>query len=445
MKKKVHMFIMAICVIAAIVTFVACESRSSAHTHTMTHHAAKAATCTEDGNVEYWVCDTCGKYYSDKNGKTKIADTTSVILPASHDYIEHEGKNATCTEDGYAAYRTCSRCDYTTYEKIPAGHDYDDNYVCKQCGYTLHETKDLNYALNSDKKSYSVIGMGTATGTDIVIAPVYEKLPVTSIGEYAFRNCSSLISITIPNSVTSIGRGAFSDCSSLTSITIPNSVTSIGDRAFSYCSSLTSITIPNGVTTIGYRAFYECSSLTGIMIPNSVTSIGDSAFWCCSNLTSITIPNSVTAIGSVAFSNTAFYNNEANWKNGVLYIGKHLIDVKDTISGAYTIDRGTITIANSAFFSCHSVTSITIPNSVTSIGQYAFQHCWSLTSITIPNSVTSMGNEVFSYCGNLTSITFNGTKSQWNAIAKGDGWADGIEDFTVHCTNGDLAKSEAGV
>ena len=104
-------------------------------------------------------------------------------------------------------------------------------------------------------------------------------------------------------SVTSIGGGAFRDCSGLTSITIPNGVTSIGNVAFYYCSSLTSITIPENVTSIGLGAFEGCSSLTSITIPNSVTSIGEIAFHNCTNLTSITIPNSVTSIGGGAFSN----------------------------------------------------------------------------------------------------------------------------------------------
>ena len=124
---------------------------------------------------------------------------------------------------------------------------------------------------------------------------------MTSIGNYAFEECTGLTSVTIPNSVTSIGDGAFRECSGLTSVTIPNSVTSIGDGAFEYCSGLTSVTIPNSVTSNGDYAFIECSSLTSVTIPNSVTSIGEGAFYCCYGLTSVTIPNSVTSIGNQAF------------------------------------------------------------------------------------------------------------------------------------------------
>ena len=143
---------------------------------------------------------------------------------------------------------------------------------------------------------------------------------VTSIGDWAFSDCTSLTSVEIPNSVTSIGNYAFSDCTSLTSVEIPNSVTSIGRSAFSGCSGLTAVEIPNSVTSIGERAFYGCSGLTSVEIPNSVTSIGDFAFHGCSGLTAVEIPNSVTSIGDGAFYGCDRLHS-VTIGAGVLYIG----------------------------------------------------------------------------------------------------------------------------
>lgn len=108
-----------------------------------------------------------------------------------------------------------------------------------------------------------------------------------SIPDSAFSDCSSIIRITIPNSVTSIGSTAFQNCTSLTSITIPNSVTSIGVYAFQSCTALESITIPNSVTSISSYTFTKCTSLTSIIIPNSVTSIGECAFNGCTSLSDV--------------------------------------------------------------------------------------------------------------------------------------------------------------
>ena len=180
---------------------------------------------------------------------------------------------------------------------------------------------------------------------------------VTTIGEYAFSNCSSLTSVTIPNSVTTIKEYAFSDCTSLTSVTIPNSVTTIGDNAFNGCTSLTSVTIGNSVTTIGKEVFRDCSSLTSVTIGNSVTTIGKEVFRDCSSLTSVTIPNSVT-----------------------------------------TIDDGT-------FSDCSSLTSVNIPNSVTAIGYGTFSGCTNLQKVNIGNSVKAVGGYAFYNCTNVTQIS----------------------------------------
>ena len=182
-------------------------------------------------------------------------------------------------------------------------------------------------------------------------------------------------------------------------------VTSIGDWAFAHCTRLTSITIPDSVTSIGEYAFDDCTGLTSITIPDGVTSIGDGAFWGCTGLTSITIPDSVTSIGSGAFRYTEYYNNPDIWTDGVLYIGNHLIIADFSISGAYVIKDGTVTIADNAFYYCYELTSITIPDSVTSIGDDAFYYCTGLTSITLPEGVTSIGCYAFDGCSGLTNIT----------------------------------------
>ena len=207
---------------------------------------------------------------------------------------------------------------------------------------------------------------------------------VTEIDDAAFRNCSALTSITIPEGIVRIGKLAFAECSSLTSITIPKTVTQIdcggiwiGDNyysghIFTHCPSLTSIVVEEGNPR--YKSIQNGNGIIDkttntliagdqtTIIPDSVTSIGEAAFRNCDALTSVTIPDSVTSIGG------------------------------------------------SAFYDCDALTSITIPNSVTSIGGSAFSCCSMLTSITIPNSVRSIGgyafcSGVYTSKNNLTSVT----------------------------------------
>ena len=132
---------------------------------------------------------------------------------------------------------------------------------------------------------------------------------IISIENWAFQNCSSLTTISLPDSVTSIGTEAFRSCSSLTTISLPDSLTSIGSSAFQNCASLTSISLPDSLTSIGGWAFQYCTSLTTIKLPNSLTSIGSAAFGYCTSLTTIKLPNSLTSIGSAAFGGCSSLEN----------------------------------------------------------------------------------------------------------------------------------------
>ena len=330
---------------------------------------------------------------------------------------------------------------------------------------------------------------------DVVIPSEIDGKVVTSIGDSAFRNCTSLASIIIPDSVTSIGNYAFSDCSNLTSVTIPDSVTSIGnaafletqfynneanwengvlycgkyllsaktsitecnikkdtkliaDSAFRDCTSLASITIPDSVTNIGEDAFYSCKNLNrvditdiaawckidfeyatsnplyyahnlylngeliaNLEIPDGVTSIGDCTFRFCTSLTSITIPDSVTSIGWGAFSGCT---------------GLTSITIPDSVTS----------IGGNAFDDCKNLAKVTIPDSVTSIGVSAFSGCSSLTSVTIPDSVTSIGWDAFSYCRSLNRVDITDLAA-WCKISIG-----GCFNYTYDLyLNGDPVKN----
>lgn len=241
-------------------------------------------------------------------------------------------------------------------------------------------SEGLYFGLTDARDSYAVKGIGSCKDKDIVIPDSYEGLPVTEIGNNAFRGEEDqddfgINSVVIPDSVTSIGANAFKNCYDLMSITISNGVTSIGFAAFENCYKLTDITIPDSVTNIGRAAFANCKSLTDITIPGSVTLIGYQTFMDCTSLANVTISEGVTSIEYDAFSG------------------------------------------------CTSLTEITIPGSVTLILTDTFSQ-----------------QNAFSGCINLTSITYNGTTAEWEELCDRSTWRSNSNGYIIHCTDGDISE-----
>ena len=346
----------------------------------------------------------------------------------------------------------------------------DYGYIAYYADYVINAPKgftdgDFAWFENEDGMTLAAY-LGNAA--ELTVPIEHNGKSVTSIGNYAFSDCSGLTSIEIPNSVTEIGDYAFKYCSGLTSVEIPNSVTSIGDYAFYRCTGLTSVVIGNSVTSIGIYAFFGCSGLTSVefnaenctymgnssypvfgnctalsivTIGENVKTIPSSAFSGCSGLTSIEIPNSVTSIGYEAFrgcsgiktvinfSNLTFSKGSSN--NGyVAYYADKVINAPNSLiegdyiwcklNGVNTLacyfgdatelvlpvdyNGENYAIGNYAFSGCTGLTSIVIPNSVTSIGESAFSGSSSLTNIIIGNSVTTIGDYAFYSCSCLTNI-----------------------------------------
>ena len=297
--------------------------------------------------------------------------------------------------------------------RLFAGYDFTIDGIC----YTTLGGDSVEVGKNTNAKGAIIIPETVKT----VIT-----YRVVGIGDAAFLGCTSLTSVTIPNSVTNIGISAFYGCSSLLSISIPNNVTNIDNNAFRGCTSLTSVTIPNSVMSIGDYAFYGCTGLTSITIPNRVTYIGEYTFKGCTSLTSVTIGESVSEIGKSAFESCTsltsvvwnaihcvnFIIPDAPFPNSVtsFTFGEKVEHVPAylcydmSVLASITIPNSVTSIGGGAFSGCSSLTSVTIPHSVTSIGNDAFYGCSSLTSVAIPSSVTSIGYAAFSGCSSLTSV-----------------------------------------
>lgn len=287
----------------------------------------------------------------------------------------------------------------------------------------------------------SVIGVVDGA-TDITIPEEINGEKVVSIKEEAFKDCESLVSVSIPDTVTTIGKNTFQNCinlkqvrlpenmniyyipvnmfdgcTSLEKITIPEKITSIGMEAFQNCTSLSEIQLPENLNTIQNRAFRGCTSLESIQLPEGLKNLSSGIFWDCENLKNINIPDNietietgafenctslenisfsqnVTSIHGHAFENTAWLNNQPD---GAVYINDFLYCYKGklTESTEFIIPEDVKYIVDSAFANQENLISVTMPESLETIGSYAFANCENLEKINFSHDLKEVSEYAF--------------------------------------------------
>ena len=250
---------------------------------------------------------------------------------------------------------------------------------------------EYDYTINTED--------GTATITkfralvdgsyDITIPTDFGRFSVTAIGDDAFRGCSALKKVTIPQSVTSIGDSAFAGCHNLDSLTINDAATPIGRRAFAECPLTTTLSLGKKITTIGDSAFYDCRGLTSVTIPQSVTSIGQKAFNSCISLTTL-------SFGEKSFGENIETNIKTIGDDAFYYC----IELKSV-----TIPQSVTSIGKEAFAQCHDLHSLAINGAIESMGRLAFAGCTSLTTLSLGENIKTIGANAFNSCSGLTSVT----------------------------------------
>ncbi len=290
--------------------------------------------------------------------KVKIADSVTTIGYMAF----YDSSNLKTIDIGKCTADFTNCFYYTTIIENFIVHP--DNTVYKSINNCLIDikTKTLLYALNNS------------------IIP--DDGSVIQIGNDAFQFFTDATEIYIPKTIGNIYIDAFDDCETITGIVVDdenpcysskgNCLIETATKTLIYGFENSVIPTDDSVIRIGYRAFYNNDELTSITIPENIKVIERDAFFHCSNLTDVTLPDSYIAMDSNVFEGTPLVINQDEWEDGVLYIGKHLIRAKSTISGAYDIKEGTLSIASGAFYGCKMLDRITIPDSVIYIGGYVF-------------------------------------------------------------------------
>ena len=382
-----------------------------------------------------------------------------------HKYGEWKLVSEANCQRGNIKNATCEKCGQKSeiIEEEKGYHNYED-FTCSTCYQTA--SKGLEYTLSSDGKYYILTSVGSCKDSTVILVELYNKIPVTTIGENAFSNYTSIKEISFPETITTIDENAFSNCIGLTQITVPNTITKIGKAAFSGCDNLSSITLPfvgnesggkenthfgyifgadsysqnnkyipknlkevsiDGTKTISDFAFYGCSNLTKIELSSTVETIGNNAFDDCDGLKTFAIPEKVKEISYFAFSNCNNLENitlsnnlqsispYAFWKCNKLNIinfGSSIEKIgdcafKDCVGlekVTFSANSKLVEIGKFAFENCIKIKNITLPLGLNNIFKGTFKGCTMLSKVIIPESVTVIADYAFEKCTALDKV-----------------------------------------
>ena len=418
-------------------TYTANETKALGHTYG-TLIAESPATCVATGTAAHYKCSVCHTLFDANKVETTAEALILPIDPKAHDLVHHDGQAATCTEAGWAAYDTCSRCSYTTRgEDIPPlNHDYafdsfiwaDDYTAQAKCICRNDDSHVILYtAVVTSKETTAPACESTGVRT---YTATYDGHTDTKIETIAAKGHTygNLIA-EIPATCVAAGRAAYYECSvchklfdsekrettaeALVLPIDPNAHNWGEDGICTLCGAQkeglafvlkeddtyevsgigtykkTDLVIPatyrgKAVTSIGENAFKDCSDLTSLSFveDSRLVSIGKWSFGDCIGLKSITLPTSLTTIESCAFYGCKEFESIA-------------------------IPEGVTNIGGDAFTGCRKLISITLPKGVTIVESATFYGCYGLTSIDIPKDVTTIGNRAFAFCEDLRFVTLD--------------------------------------
>lgn len=251
---------------------------------------------------------------------------------------------------------------------VAALYIYADKSPEKNVGEGKWDKGLLAMSLSEDGSYYTITGLGSYEGGDIVIPAEYKGVPIKEIGRWAFRDKRSITSITIPDSVTAIGESAFKG-TAITEITLPSNLTRLDGYAFADCTKLTSIVLPDSLETVGGNLFSQCNALTVVTLPKNLTEIPERMCEWCTALKEITLPDSARSIGEFAFH--------------------HCLALEKV-----TLPKSLEVICDSAFYKT-SISEIELPEGLKEIGNYAFTDS-KLKSLTLPESLERLTQCAFS-------------------------------------------------